>query len=57
MDIGFIGIGSMDAAIVPNLVKADHRVAAWNRDPAADSVARSNRICAASRQASAGRSR
>lgn len=32
MDVGFIGIGSMGAAIVPNLVKAGHRVSVWNRD-------------------------
>ena len=35
MDIGFIGIGSMGAAMVPNLVKAGHRVRVWNRDSAA----------------------
>jgi len=35
MDIGFIGIGSMGAAMVPNLVKAGHRVSVWNRNPAA----------------------
>ena len=33
MNIGFLGIGSMGAAMVPNLVKAGHRVAAWNRNP------------------------
>ena len=32
MKIGFIGIGSMGAAMVPNLVKAGHRVSVWNRD-------------------------
>ncbi len=31
MDIGFIGIGSMGAAMVPNLVRAGHRVSVWNR--------------------------
>ncbi len=31
MDVGFIGIGSMGAAMVPNLVKAGHRVRVWNR--------------------------
>jgi 3-hydroxyisobutyrate dehydrogenase-like beta-hydroxyacid dehydrogenase len=31
MDVGFIGIGSMGAAMVPNLVKAGHRVSVWNR--------------------------
>ncbi len=35
MDIGFIGIGSMGAAMVPNLVRAGHRVAVWNRNAAA----------------------
>lgn len=32
MKIGFIGIGSMGAAMVPNLVKAGHQVSVWNRD-------------------------
>ena len=35
MNIGFIGIGSMGAAMVPNLVKAGHRVGVWNRNVAA----------------------
>ena len=35
MNVGFIGIGSMGAAMVPNLVKAGHRVSVWNRDAAA----------------------
>lgn len=35
MDVGFIGIGSMGAAMAPNLVRAGHNVRAWNRDPAA----------------------
>ncbi len=35
MNVGFIGVGSMGAAMVPNLVKAGHRVAVWNRDPTA----------------------
>ena len=35
MDVGFIGIGSMGAAMVPNLVKAGHRVGVWNRNAAA----------------------
>lgn len=34
MDTAFIGIGSMGAAMVPNLVAAGHRVAVWNRNPA-----------------------
>ncbi len=33
MNIGFIGIGSMGSAMVPNLVKAGHKVAVWNRNP------------------------
>ena len=33
MNIGFIGIGSMGAAMVPNLVKAGHQVSVWNRNP------------------------
>jgi 3-hydroxyisobutyrate dehydrogenase-like beta-hydroxyacid dehydrogenase len=35
MDVGFIGIGAMGAAMVPNLVKAGHRVSVWNRNPQA----------------------
>ena len=35
MDVGFIGIGGMGAAMVPNLVGAGHRVSVWNRDPKA----------------------
>lgn len=31
MDIGFIGLGNMGAAIVPNLLKAGHRVTVYNR--------------------------
>ncbi len=33
MNIGFIGVGSMGAAMVPNLVKAGHQVSVWNRNP------------------------
>ncbi|WP_416772723.1 alpha/beta fold hydrolase [Pseudomonas sp. RHF3.3-3] len=33
MNIGFIGVGSMGRAIIPRLVRAGHRVAAWNRSP------------------------
>jgi 3-hydroxyisobutyrate dehydrogenase-like beta-hydroxyacid dehydrogenase len=32
MKVGFIGIGSMGAAMVPNLVKAGHEVSVWNRN-------------------------
>ena len=35
MHVGFIGIGSMGAAMVPNLVKAGRRVSVWNRTAAA----------------------
>ena len=35
MNIGFIGIGGMGAAMVPNLVNAGHRVQVWNRNPGA----------------------
>ncbi|MDB4946581.1 MAG: 3-hydroxyisobutyrate dehydrogenase [Labilithrix sp.] len=34
MDVGFIGTGSMGAAMVPNLVAAGHRVSVWNRSRA-----------------------
>jgi 3-hydroxyisobutyrate dehydrogenase-like beta-hydroxyacid dehydrogenase len=33
MKIGFIGLGSMGAAIAPNLVRAGHEVSVWNRSP------------------------
>ncbi len=32
MDIAFIGVGSMGAAMIPNLVKAGHQVSVWNRN-------------------------
>lgn len=32
MNIGFIGVGSMGAAMIPNLVKAGHQVSVWNRN-------------------------
>ena len=35
MRVGFIGIGSMGSAMIPNLVKAGHQVSVWNRDPEA----------------------
>lgn len=35
MNVGFIGLGSMGAAMVPNLVRAGHRVQVWNRSAAA----------------------
>jgi len=34
MNIGFIGLGSMGAAIVPNLLIAGHAVSVWNRTAA-----------------------
>ena len=34
LDVGFIGVGSMGAAMVPHLVAAGHRVSVWNRDAA-----------------------
>ena len=33
MKVGFIGLGSMGAAIAPNLVTAGHAVSVWNRSP------------------------
>lgn len=33
MKIGFLGLGNMGAAIAPNLIKAGHEVAVWNRSP------------------------
>jgi 3-hydroxyisobutyrate dehydrogenase-like beta-hydroxyacid dehydrogenase len=33
MDIGFIGLGEMGAAMVANMLKAGHRVRVWNRSP------------------------
>jgi 3-hydroxyisobutyrate dehydrogenase-like beta-hydroxyacid dehydrogenase len=35
MDIGFIGLGRMGAGMARNLVKAGHKVHAWNRTPEA----------------------
>ena len=35
MEIGFLGAGSMGAAMIPKLVKAGHRVSVWNRNPEA----------------------
>ena len=35
MDVGFIGIGSMGAAMAPHLVAAGHRVSVWNRNRSA----------------------
>jgi 3-hydroxyisobutyrate dehydrogenase-like beta-hydroxyacid dehydrogenase len=33
MDIGFIGLGEMGAAMVANMLKAGHNVRVWNRSP------------------------
>jgi 3-hydroxyisobutyrate dehydrogenase-like beta-hydroxyacid dehydrogenase len=42
MDVGFIGLGAMGRAMAANLLKAGHRVRAWNRSPAAvEELARS----------------
>jgi len=35
MNVGFIGVGAMGAAMVPNLLKAGHTVKVWNRSRAA----------------------
>ncbi len=34
MDVGFIGIGAMGAAMATRLVEAGHKVRVWNRTPA-----------------------
>ena len=36
MDIGFIGLGAMGSAMAGNLVRAGHRVRAWNRSGVKD---------------------
>ncbi|EZP50010.1 NAD(P)-dependent oxidoreductase [Sphingomonas sp. RIT328] len=40
MDVGFVGLGAMGGAMAANLVKAGHRVRAWNRsgDPSIDGL-------------------
>src|SRR5882762_1089347 len=41
MDIGFIGLGTMGSRIAGNLLKAGHKVRAWNRErDAVDALAR-----------------
>jgi 3-hydroxyisobutyrate dehydrogenase-like beta-hydroxyacid dehydrogenase len=35
MDVGFVGIGRMGSAMAANLLKAGHRVRAWDESPAA----------------------
>ncbi|MBX6321078.1 MAG: NAD(P)-binding domain-containing protein, partial [Rhodospirillaceae bacterium] len=41
MDIGFVGLGAMGREMARNLLKAGHRVAAYNRSPApAEALAR-----------------
>jgi 3-hydroxyisobutyrate dehydrogenase-like beta-hydroxyacid dehydrogenase len=35
MDLGFIGLGAMGAAIAANLLKSGHPMAVWNRSPGA----------------------
>ncbi len=44
MDIGFIGTGSMGAAMVPHLVAAGHAVTVWNRTRAAAEAIASVRV-------------
>ena len=41
MEIGFIGVGRMGKAMARNLIKAGHRVRAWDKSPAALQCARS----------------
>ncbi len=49
MDVGFIGLGAMGAAMARNLVKAGHRVTVWNRSPqAAEALAREGVLTATS---------
>ena len=33
MDVGFIGLGNMGSGMARSLIKAGHRVRAWNRSP------------------------
>ncbi len=33
MDVGFVGLGGMGRGMAANLIKAGHRVRAWNRSP------------------------
>ncbi|GAA4336023.1 NAD(P)-dependent oxidoreductase [Pigmentiphaga soli] len=56
MEIGFIGLGNMGAAMASNLLKAGHRVTVWNRSPArADAlVAAGARRAATPAEAAAG---
>jgi 3-hydroxyisobutyrate dehydrogenase-like beta-hydroxyacid dehydrogenase len=51
MDVGFIGVGSMGSAMVPNLVKAGHRVRVWNRS--ADAIKRLDGVTVAESPAAA----
>jgi len=56
MDIGFIGLGEMGAAMVGNLLKAGHTVRVWNRTAAKAqaSAAAGARIVGSPREAFAG---
>jgi 3-hydroxyisobutyrate dehydrogenase-like beta-hydroxyacid dehydrogenase len=48
MDVGFIGLGNMGAAMARNLIKAGHRVTAYNRSrDKAEELARDGAIVAA----------
>ena len=57
MQIGFIGLGNMGAAIAANLVKAHFEVAVWNRNAAKarDVVAAGAVLCASPREVASGR--
>lgn len=46
MNIGFIGVGSMGAAMVPNLIKAGHAVSVWNRSERAAAAIAGARVLA-----------
>ncbi len=51
MNIAFIGIGSMGAAMVPHLVKAGHDVAVWNRNRTAAEALAGVTVLASPREA------
>lgn len=46
MNVGFIGLGAMGAAMVPHLVSAGHSVSVWNRTPAAAAAIQGIRVLA-----------
>jgi 3-hydroxyisobutyrate dehydrogenase-like beta-hydroxyacid dehydrogenase len=54
MDVGFIGVGRMGKAMTRNLLKAGHRVRAWDTSRAAlDEIAKDGAEIAASATPSA----